>query len=57
VREFAPDLPLLQPMTQQEQFEKSFSEERLFAMPHLVYKRHVLSQAVMSRELVKVKDL
>lgn len=28
---FAPDLPLLQPMTQQEQFERSFSEERLVA--------------------------
>ena len=28
---FAPDLPLLQPMTQQEQFERSFSEDRLVA--------------------------
>jgi predicted permease len=28
---FAPELPLLQPMTQQEQFERSFSEERLVA--------------------------
>jgi predicted permease len=31
VREFGPDLPLLEPMTQQEQFEKSFSDERLSA--------------------------
>jgi predicted permease len=31
VREFAPDLPLLQPMTQQEQFEATLSQERLFA--------------------------
>src|SRR5207245_2341370 len=29
--EFGPDLPLLEPMTQQEQFERSFSDERLFA--------------------------
>ena len=29
--EFAPELPLLQPMTQQEQFERSFSQERLVA--------------------------
>jgi predicted permease len=31
VREFAPDLPLLEPMTQQHQFDSSISEERLFA--------------------------
>jgi predicted permease len=31
VREFGPDLPLLEPMTQQEQFEKSFTDERLSA--------------------------
>lgn len=31
VKEFGPDLPLLQPMTQQEQFARSFSDERLFA--------------------------
>jgi predicted permease len=31
VHDFGPDLPLLQPMTQQEQFDRSFSEERLFA--------------------------
>ena len=31
VHGFGPDLPLLQPMTQQEQFDQSFSEERLFA--------------------------
>jgi predicted permease len=30
VSEFGPDLALLQPMTQQEQFEKSFRQERLF---------------------------
>jgi predicted permease len=30
VTEFGPDLALLQPMTQQEQFDKSFSQERLF---------------------------
>jgi len=29
--QFAPDLPLLQPMTQQEQFEDSYSTERLLA--------------------------
>ncbi|HEV2383473.1 MAG TPA: ABC transporter permease, partial [Terriglobia bacterium] len=29
VREFGPDLPLLDPMTQQEQFESSFSQQRL----------------------------
>jgi predicted permease len=31
VRDFGPDLPLLQPMTQKEQFEDSYSEQRLFA--------------------------
>jgi predicted permease len=31
VAEFGPDLPLLEPMTQQEQFERSFSDERLSA--------------------------
>ncbi len=31
VHEFGLDLPLLQPMTQQKQFEESFSQERLFA--------------------------
>ena len=31
VAEFGPDLPLLEPMTQQEQFEKSFTDERLSA--------------------------
>lgn len=31
VRGLAPDSPLLQPMTQQEQFEESFTLERLFA--------------------------
>ncbi len=31
VREFAPDLPLLEPMTQQAQFDSSFSTERLIA--------------------------
>jgi len=31
VHEFGPDLPLLQPMTQQEQFRETFSSERLFA--------------------------
>jgi predicted permease len=31
VREYGPDLALLQPMTQQEQFDASFSEQRLFA--------------------------
>jgi ABC-type antimicrobial peptide transport system permease subunit len=31
VREFAPDLPLLQPMTQQQQFASTFQQERLFA--------------------------
>lgn len=31
VQEFGPDLPLLQPITQEEQFAKSFSDERLFA--------------------------
>jgi predicted permease len=31
VAEFGPDLPLLEPMTQQEQFERSFTDERLSA--------------------------
>jgi predicted permease len=31
MQQFAPELPLLQPMTQQEQLERSFSEERLVA--------------------------
>jgi predicted permease len=31
VREFGPDLPLLEPMTQQEQFDRSFTNERLSA--------------------------
>jgi ABC-type antimicrobial peptide transport system permease subunit len=31
VQELGPDLPLLQPMTQQDQFSRSFSDERLFA--------------------------
>ena len=31
VHDFGPDLPLLQPMAQQEQFNQSFSQERLFA--------------------------
>ncbi len=31
VHDFGPDLPLLLPMTQQEQFDQSFSQERLFA--------------------------
>jgi predicted permease len=31
VHKSGPDLPLIQPMTQQEQFDKSFSEGRLFA--------------------------
>ena len=31
VQEFGPDLPLLRPMTQQEQFAESFSDERLFS--------------------------
>jgi len=31
VQEFGPDLPLLQPMTQMDQFSESFSDERLFA--------------------------
>jgi ABC-type antimicrobial peptide transport system permease subunit len=31
VQEFGPDLPLLQPMTQAEQFGASFSNERLFS--------------------------
>lgn len=31
ILQFAPDLPMLQPMTQQEQFERSFAEGRLLA--------------------------
>jgi predicted permease len=31
VREFGPDIPLLQPTTQTEQFEQSYSDERLFS--------------------------
>ena len=31
MHEFGPDLPLLQPTTQEEQFAESFSQERLFA--------------------------
>jgi predicted permease len=31
VNEFGPDLPLMQPMTQEEQFTASFSSDRLFA--------------------------
>jgi predicted permease len=31
LQQFGPDIPLLQPMTQQEQFSKSFSNERLFS--------------------------
>jgi predicted permease len=31
VREFGPDLPLLEPMTQQQQFDRSFTDERLSA--------------------------
>ena len=31
VAEFGPDLPLLEPMTQQEQFDKSYTDERLSA--------------------------
>jgi len=31
MNQFAPDLPLLQPITQQEQFEESLSNDRLFA--------------------------
>lgn len=31
IREFAPDVPLSQPMTQQQQFEASFSQSRLVA--------------------------
>ena len=31
VQEFGPDIPLLQPMTQQDQFSESFADERLFA--------------------------
>lgn len=35
--QFAPDLALLQPMTQEEQFEQSFSEERLLARLSLFF--------------------
>jgi len=31
VKDFGPDLPLLQPMTQEEQFKNSFSDDRMFA--------------------------
>src|SRR5215471_14814685 len=31
MQEFAPDLPLLQPITQQQQFDESLSGDRLFA--------------------------
>ncbi|HEV2425800.1 MAG TPA: ABC transporter permease [Terriglobia bacterium] len=31
VRQFGPDLPLLEPMTQDEQFENSFAQQRLFS--------------------------
>jgi predicted lysophospholipase L1 biosynthesis ABC-type transport system permease subunit len=31
VQEFGPDMPLLQPMTQKDQFSESFADERLFA--------------------------
>jgi len=31
VRQFGPDLPLLEPMTQQEQFASSFAQQRLFS--------------------------
>jgi predicted permease len=31
VKDFGPDLPLLQPMTQEEQFRDSFSDDRMFA--------------------------
>jgi predicted permease len=31
VKDFGPDLPLLQPMTQEEQFRNSFSDDRMFA--------------------------
>jgi predicted permease len=31
IREFAPDVPLSQPMTQQQQFDASFSQDRLIA--------------------------
>lgn len=37
VREFAPDLPLLQPMTQQRQFESSFTQERLIGRLSLFF--------------------
>src|SRR5262249_39943955 len=31
VQEFGPDLPLLRPMTQEDQFTESFADERLFS--------------------------
>jgi len=31
MREFAPDLPMLQPTTQQAQFDKSISDQRIVA--------------------------
>ena len=31
VKDFGPDLPLLQPMTQEQQFKNSFSDDRMFA--------------------------
>ena len=37
VQEFGPDLPLVEPMTQEEQFAKSFSDERLFARLAMVF--------------------
>ena len=37
VQEFGPDLPLLQPMTQEEQFAESFADERLFSRLALVF--------------------
>jgi predicted permease len=37
VHEFGPDLPLLQPTTQQDQFRESFTSERLFAQLSLSF--------------------
>lgn len=37
LREFGPDVPMLQPMTQTEQFAQSFSSERLFARLSLFF--------------------
>jgi predicted permease len=37
VQEIGPDLPLLQPMTQQEQFAASFADERLFSRLALAF--------------------